>query len=104
MQSATGPVAADQQPAIQMKDGRKVPITVDQQRDLEYLNLQAQNFALQGELLKRNAQDVQGAINAILNAAVAADQEAQAAKPSADVLAFPAAANEAPADVQPQPA
>lgn len=96
MQSAT-----QQQPALQMKDGRSIPITTDQQRDLEMLNLQAQNIALQGELLKRNAEDVQQAINAILAAAIEADKVAQAAndealaaaKPrGADVIAFPPAA------------
>lgn len=92
--------ASAQQPAIQMKDGRSIPITEDQQRDLEYLNLQAQNFALQGELLKRNSEDVQRAINAILAAAIEADKVAQS-QPKAEVLQFPAAANEAPADVQP---
>lgn len=119
--------ANQQQPALQMKDGRSIPITIDQQRDLEMLNLQAQNFALQGELLKRNSEDVQRAINEILGAAIAADKAAEDAKvpaelvQKADVLPFvkpadaapaadgfdelyhaaPAAANDAPADPQP---
>lgn len=122
--------ANTQQPSLQMNDGRSVPITVDQQRDLEMLNLQAQNLALKGELLKRNSEDVQRAINAILAAAIEADKAAQTQPATADVLPFvkkeaapsdaapaavapvvdgvdplyhcaaPAAANDAPADPQ----